>query len=453
MEDVKTPAKLGLLATLYLSQGLPFGFFGQALPILMRQEGRSLPDIGKATWLMLPWALKFLWAPLVDRLWVARVGRRRSWILPLQAASITLSASLYWLGGGAPIATLMAALFLTNLISATQDIATDGLAVELLSDGERGYGNSVQVAGYRAGMILGGGVLLAVYDKLGPEVTFLAMALLLVLSSVPIVLHRERPVPAATTAASGFGCSSFGAVAFRPRPGRHAAFRLPKPRPPAARRPGLRLICRSKRATPPGLWAFLDVARRPGMGTWLAVLVVYKGGEALAYGMVKPLFVDRGFTMSDIGWLLGTVGFFAGLVGAVLGGALVSRLGRGRALLVAGALQVIGILGYLAPAAGLGGTLALSAASVLEHLTSGVATVALFTIMMDACGDAAGTDYTLQASVVVIATGVAQAMSGLVAGNVGYPGHFAASAVISALGLIFTWQALRRGRVPPAAVR
>ena len=399
---MKTPAKLGLLATLYLSQGLPFGFFSQALPILMRQEGRSLPDIGKATWLMLPWALKFLWAPLVDRLWVARVGRRRSWILPLQAASITLSASLYWLGGGAPIATLMAALFLTNLISATQDIATDGLAVELLSDGERGYGNSVQVAGYRAGMILGGGVLLAVYDKLGPEVTFLAMALLLVLSSVPIVLHRERPVPAIAV------------------------------------------------ASPPRFWSFLDVARRPGMGTWLAVLVVYKGGEALAYGMVKPLFVDRGFTMSDIGWLLGTVGFFAGLVGAVLGGALVSRLGRGRALLVAGALQVIGILGYLAPAAGLGGTLALSAASVLEHLTSGVATVALFTIMMDACGDAAGTDYTLQASVVVIATGVAQAVSGLVAGNVGYPGHFAASAAISALGLVFTWQALRRGHVPPA---
>jgi MFS transporter, PAT family, beta-lactamase induction signal transducer AmpG len=62
---MKTSRKLALLATLYLSQGLPFGFFSQALPILMRQEGRSLPDIGKATWLMIPWALKFLWAPLV----------------------------------------------------------------------------------------------------------------------------------------------------------------------------------------------------------------------------------------------------------------------------------------------------------------------------------------------------------------------------------------------------
>jgi len=398
---MRTSAKLGLLASLYVSQGLPFGFFSQALPILMRQEGRSLPDISKATWLMIPWALKFLWAPLVDRWSFDALGRRRSWILPLQVASIVLAIALFRLGGSAPIGTLMAALFVTNLISATQDIATDGLAVEMLADGERGYGNSVQVAAYRAGMVLGGGVLLAAYDRLGPQITFLAMATLLALATVPIALHRERRAPRAA-------------------------------------------------AAPPGLGAWIDVARRPGMGTWMAVLVVYKGGEALAYGMVKPLFVDRGFSMADIGWLLGTVGFLSGLVGAVLGGALVSRAGRGRALLIAGALQIAGILAYLVPAAGIGGAWSLAGASVVEHLTGGVATVSLFTIMMDACGDAAGTEYTLQASVVVIATGVAQAVSGFLAAQIGYAGHFAAAAVISALGLAFTARALGQGRVPPA---
>jgi MFS transporter, PAT family, beta-lactamase induction signal transducer AmpG len=400
---MKTSRKLALLATLYLSQGLPFGFFSQALPILMRQEGRSLPDIGKATWLMIPWALKFLWAPLVDRVHAPSLGRRRSWILPLQALSIALVVILTWAGKGAPISTLMAALFLTNLISATQDIATDGLAVELLSDNERGYGNSVQVAGYRAGMILGGGALLATYDKLGPEATFLAMAALLALASAPIALHREPP-------------------------------RAPSPSAP-----------------PPGIGAWAAVMRRPGMGTWLLVLVVYKGGEALAYGMVKPLFVDRRFTMSEIGLLLGTIGFLAGLVGAVAGGALVTRLGRRRALLIAGALQVVGILTYVAPAAGLGGGHALAAASVVEHLTGGIATVSLFTIMMDACGEDAGTEYTLQASVVVIATGLAQALSGVVAARLGYAGHFLASAGLSLLGLLFTWRALAKGGVPPVA--
>ena len=399
---MRTREKLALLTSLYLSQGLPFGFFTQAVPVLMRQEGRSLPDISQATWLMAPWALKFLWAPLVDRWGWRRIGRRRSWILPLQAAAIVLAGGLFWLGR-AGIGTLMAALFVTNLISATQDIATDGLAVELLADGERGYGNSVQVAAYRAGMILGGGALLAAYDVLGPPVTFLGMAAILAVATVPIALHREAPPPPSASAA------------------------------------------------PPGAGAWLDVARRPGMGAWLAVLVVYKGGEALAYGMVKPLFVDRGLSMADIGLLLGTVGFLAGLIGAVLGGVLVNRAGRARALRVAGLLQIAGILAYVAPAAGLGGAGALAAASVLEHLTGGVATVSLFTVMMDACTDAAdtGTEYTLQASVVVIATGLAQAASGSVAARLGYAGHFLAGAGLSAAGLALTWWVLARGLVLP----
>ena len=397
---MRTREKLALLTSLYLSQGLPFGFFSQAVPILMRQKGMSLPDVSKAVWLMAPWALKFLWAPLVDRWGWRRLGRRRSWILPLQVASIALAACL-WRLGTAGVPTMMAALFVTNLISATQDIATDGLAVELLAEGERGYGNSVQVAAYRAGMILGGGLLLYAYDRLGPPVSFITMAAILAVATVPIALHREAPPPPSATAAS----------------------------------------------SPPGLGAWIAVARRPGMGAWLAVLVVYKGGEALAYGMVKPLFVDHGFSIGDIGMLLGTVGFFAGLVGAVLGGALVNRAGRARALIVAGVLQLAGILSYVAPATGLGGAGALAAASVLEHLTGGIATVSLFTVMMDACTDAAGTEYTLQASVVVIATGVAQAGSGFIAARLGYAGHFLVGAAVSALGLAFTGWALARTSV------
>jgi PAT family beta-lactamase induction signal transducer AmpG len=408
---VKTPAKLGLLASLYLSQGLPYGFFTQALPVLMRKQGLGLPDIGLANLLALPWALKFLWAPLVDRWGSPASGRRRSWIVPLQGASVVTAAALSFVDPRTGVRAMMAALLLTNLIAATQDIATDGLAVELLAEGERGYGNSVQVAGYRVGMILGGGFLLVVFDRLGGSLTFVAMAALLALATLPIVFHRERPP---LTAPAGEGGEA------------------------------LRL----------GAW--LAAARRPGWGVWLAILVLYKGGEALAYAMVKPLLVDRGLSVEDIGWLIGTAGFFAGLVGALLGGVLVNRsaaagAGRARALVVAGALQVAGILAYVAPAAGLGGWWALAAASMLEHLTGGIATVTLFTVMMDVCGEAAATDYTLQASVVVVATGGAATVSGFVAAHLGYPLHFAVSAALSAAGLAFTWRALARGIAPPEA--
>ena len=401
---MKTPAKLGLLTSLYLSQGVPFGFFTLALPVLMRERGLSLPDIGLTSLLALPWALKFLWAPFVDRVWLRSFGRRRSWIVPLQLLSVAVVAALAFVDPRTGLRTMMASLFLTNLIAATQDIATDGLAVELLADGERGYGNTVQVAGYRVGMILGGGFLLVVFGRLGWTITFLAMSAILAAATVPIAFHRERP-------------------------------------PPATADP--------IRAGMPEIGAWIDVLRRPGMGTWLAVLALYKGGEALAYGMVKPLLVDRGLSVEDVGWLIGSAGFAAGLAGAVLGGVLVNRLGRSRALLVAGLLQLVGILAYVAPAAGLAGLRALAAASVVEHLTGGMATVALFTIMMDVCGESAATDYTLQASVVVIATGTASTLSGFVAARLGYAGHFAVAALFSAAGLAFTWQALARGLVPP----
>jgi MFS family permease len=98
MSDRSTPAEpstastLTLLGSLYFAQGLPFGFFTQALPVMMRKTGFSLGQIGLTSLLAMPWALKFLWAPAVDRYWSARLGRRRSWILPLQFATVEILA-------------------------------------------------------------------------------------------------------------------------------------------------------------------------------------------------------------------------------------------------------------------------------------------------------------------------------------------------------------------------
>ena len=166
--------------------------------------------------------------------------------------------------------------------------------------------------------------------------------------------------------------------------------------------------------------------------------------------MVKPLLIDRGLSLSEVGWIIGTVGFLAGLAGAVIGGFTVGRLGRGRALAVGGLLQLVGIAAYLLPAWGVGGRAAILGVSALEHLTSGIATVTLFTVMMDVCGEeAAATEYTLQASVVVLATGAAATLSGFLAKQIGYPCHFVVSVALSAVGLFYTMWAWSTGRVPP----
>src|SRR5687768_5731293 len=120
-----TSRKLALLSTLYFSQGLPYGFFTQALPVLMREHDVDLASIGLANLLFLPWALKFLWSPWFDRV------RRKLALLPLQAASIVTLLALSQTDPARGFAAILAGVLVVNLLSATQDIATDGLAVDL----------------------------------------------------------------------------------------------------------------------------------------------------------------------------------------------------------------------------------------------------------------------------------------------------------------------------------
>ena len=386
-----TAQKLGLLSALYFSQGLPFGFFTQALPVMLREQGFSLSAIGLSSALALPWALKFLWAPIVDRHHMPALGRRRSWILPLQAAAAVLLTALALSAGYQHMALLLGAVFVLNLISATQDIATDGLAVDMLRPGERGLANGVQVAGYRVGMIVGGGALLILFDTLGAANTFLAMSGLLALASAPVWFAREAPRQRAASDAGGTDEGS-------------------------------------------SIWQFL---RRPQMMAVLALIVSYKLGDAFATAMLRPFLSDLGLEMADIGWLLGTVGFVSGLLGALAGGALVNGLGRKRSLLVFGALQAASVAGYAYLAAATAPTLLeLYLLCGFEHFAGGMATAALFTCMMDwSAPDTAATDYTIQASAVVIATGVASMLAGFSAQGLGYLGHFSLAALLALASL------------------
>jgi MFS transporter, PAT family, beta-lactamase induction signal transducer AmpG len=379
--------KLGLLGSLYFSQGLPFGFFVQALPVMLRRQGFSLGEIGLTSLLALPWALKFLWAPAVDRF-----GRRKGWIVPLQLAAVLVLALLGSRAGGASMGLLMAAVLLLNLIAATQDIATDGLAVDMLSRSERGFANGLQVAGYRVGMIAGGGVLLILHDELGESGTFLAMAALTALATLPIAFARE------------------------PRRARAAA----------------------SHRTRSALLRFLG---RAGAWRLLLLVVSYKAGDAFATGMLRPFLADSGLGLSEIGWLLGTVGFVAGLGGALAGGTLVNRLGRKNALLAFGLLQALTVLGCASLAIGEPSRTALTLLCAAEHFAGGMATAALFTCMMDWCSrEASATDYTIQASAVVIATGAASALSGLSAQSLGYFGHFCLAGVLAFAALGVVWR-------------
>ena len=374
----------GLLGTLYAAQGLPFGFFSQALPVFLRKQGHSLEAIGFSSFLAAPWAFKFLWAPLVDRHGSPRFGRRRSFIVPLQLLSAGLLFSLAALPPGGALMPLLVAVFLTNLFAATQDIATDALALDVLPKPRRGLANGIQVAGYRVGMIAGGGAILLVFDALGWAASFAVMGATMLLLSVP-VLFLSEPEPSAAPNQSPLGGH----------------------------------FLRRRDALP-----------------ILTLLVTYKFGDAFALSMLRPLLVDRGLSLARIGSLLGVYGFSAGLVGALLGGALVNRVGRQRSLIAFGALQAVSVAGYALLARAATPLGPLYALTVFEHLSGGMATAALFTSMMDWCRrDHNATDYAVQASVVVVASAAASAASGYSAHALGYENHFLLAALLSVLVL------------------
>jgi PAT family beta-lactamase induction signal transducer AmpG len=394
IRSLSTPQKLGLLATLYFSQGLPFGFFVQAMPVLLRAQGFSLGDIGLAALLTAPWSLKFLWAPFVERVYHPDIGRRRSWLLPLQAAAVIVLVSLAALPVDRSTALLLGGVLVLNLIAATQDIATDGLAVDMLAPADRGIANGLQVAGYRVGMIVGGGVLLVAHEHLGSSVTFLAMAGLIAIASIPTLMTPEAAITA-----------------------------------------------------PPQTTALPHFLRRPDAVRLLALIACYKGGEAFAGGMLRPFLADSGLGLADVGWLVGTVGFVAGLAGALAGGALVNRLGRRCALVAFAVLQAVTVAGYAYVAAMAPGWSVLRAVIGVEHFVGGMATAALFTCMMDwSRPGASATDYTVQASTVVIVSTLATALSGYSAEALGYTGHFALGAGLALAAVVAVIALFPRGQ-------
>ena len=381
--------RVGLLATLYFAQGLPFGLFSQALPILMREEGQSLAAIGFANLINFPWAIKFLWAPAIDRV----PGPRKRVVVPLNLVAAGLLFVVSQVTPGALTALLTVVLF-CNLVSATQDIATDGFAVELLPPADRGLGNGVQVAGYRVGMIVGGGVLLALFPTLGWQRTFALAGTIVAVATLPMLL--AAPVPRQLPAQR----AKLGDVLF------HRWF------------------------------------AEPGAQRWFWLLVLFKFGDAFGTGMVKPLLVDLGMGKAEIGTLLGVGGSVAAVIGAAFGGWATGRFGRRTCLLAFGGAQAVTLAMYVGVASE--GAEWVTLAVIAEHLFSGMATATLFTAMMDATRPAhAGVDYAVQASVPVIAAGAASVASGISADALGYPAHFSLSVVLALmpLWLVATWPA------------
>ncbi|XYH99313.1 MFS transporter [Sorangium sp. So ce1128] len=277
--------RYALLFALALTEVLPIALLSQALPVLMRRSGASMQQIGFLFLAMLPWSLKALWAPLIDRLGArSTFGRYRGWLLfahPL--ILITLVAGSFLdipelLLHQRAVATV--ALIWLTTACAFADAASHGLAVSLLSAEERGVGNGLLTAGLMAGQLVGGGLMVILVGRFGWQTALLVTSALLLLPLPGIALYKERPVDPS---------------------------RIITPR------------------------EVLALFRRPRMGRWLLVVAAMPIGPSLMTPALEVMLVDRGLSLKEIGLAMGIMASVAGTLGGMLGGFAVKRFGRERA--------------------------------------------------------------------------------------------------------------------------
>ncbi len=384
--------KITILFLLYFTQGLPFGFQATALPLYLRSHNVSLTAIGFTGVLAAPWMLKALWAPLVDRYGSSRFGRRKSWIVPMQTLLLLSILFASTITPGENLSLLLMVVFLMNLFAATQDIAVDGLAVDLLGPKDLGPGNAAQVVGYKAGMLISGGFLVWLNAYVGWDGLFVVMALLTIIPLIGIVLYREDNRNRAPCSEELDMSQVIGLVI--------RAFRL------------------------------------PGAFWFITFVASYKLGEIMIDVMFKPFLIDCGFTASQIGLWVGTYGMAASLTGSFVGGLLSLRLSLWKALGLAAFLRVIPLvlewwLTLVTPV-----DIHVIGITIAEHFLGGMLTTTMFAYMMSRVDKRIGaTHFTILASIEVIGKSPGAFASGILADSLGYSWLFATGLILSLLVL------------------
>ncbi|MEA1949504.1 MAG: AmpG family muropeptide MFS transporter [Thermodesulfobacteriota bacterium] len=371
--------------------GLPLLLTITVLQAWMKDQGVDLTVIGMISLVGLPYTLKFLWAPVMDRFTLPFLGRRRGWLLVVQAALMFSISGLGFTDPGKNPWMMAFAAFLVTFFSASQDIVVDAYRREDLPDEELGLGSSLYVNGYRVGMLLasGGGLIMA--DHMPFFMVYQIMAACLLPGVVTTLLAPEPKINVGT-----------------PETMREAVFD-----------------------------PLIEYFSRRGALWILAFILFYKIGDTMASAMTIPFYLDIGFSKTQIGAVVKLFGFWATVAGTVIGGVIMLRLEINRSLWVFGFLQAASTAGF-AVLARVGNSLPLlSTVIAFENLSSGMGTAAFIAFMASITHKKfTATQYALLSSLMGIPRVMASAPTGFFAKNMGWESFFIACTLIAAPGML-----------------
>lgn len=420
-----------LILFLGFSSGLPAPLIFSNLSIWLRDVGVSRTDIGLFALVATPYAINFLWAPVIDRvrlpLLTRAFGRRRGWILLTQAVLMVAMALMALTDPAQNLLVVAVACLFVATASATQDIVIDAYRIDILEPAKYGAGSAAAIWGWHlGGTLVGGAGGLYMADAIGWNLSYLVLAATVLIAMGAVLLAPEpefRPPPETVEAEEKV---------------RRALHRIP----------GLR-----RNAGEVAAWLyvaavapFIDFMKRRG---WVLVLVfvfVFRLGDALQGRMSGVFYRELGFSLTDIAEVTKVYGFAANMVGVMAGGLLVNRLGLFKALLLAGLATAGTNLAFSWMAvAGLNmGVFAFAVVS--DNFTTGLVTVAFVAYLSGLCNQAyTATQYALLASLGNLARIWFSASAGAMVDGMGgeWATFFAMTAGVALLGLPLLWLVIR----------
>lgn len=476
--------RLFAILVLGFASGLPLALTGQAMQAWLTVDGVDIATIGFFGLVGVPYTFKFLWAPLMDRFEPPLLGRRRGWLVLTQLA---LAGLLWWMGrlspSGTPELFAIAAL-LVAFLSASQDVVVDAYRTDLLPEEERGLGASVHVFAYRLAMIVSGGIALIwagqwqswprVYETMSAIMLSCCVISMFALPRVathlrPLESDPVRELVGFIAMLAGLGVGYLVA---------HQALIVLGLDPDDANRwiQLLFVLAEIAVALPLAYWA----ARRAGFETlnrslssyfaqqgaaaFLALIILYKLGDAFAGSLTTPFLIKgMGFSQEEVGIANKMIGIWLTILGAFLGGLIMTRLALYRSLLLFGILQLVSNFGfYLLAELGRGawgavempafdwGIVALDGPARLdwlllvviagENISGGMGTVAFIALLMALCNQHfTATHYALLSAFAAVGRIYVSPLSGVLSASIGWPSFFLFSIVVAVPGVLMVW--------------
>lgn len=403
-EKTFTVLGLGVVIVLYLAHALPLYFYNVALPAILRHQGVDLRWIGMLSLLYLPWAFKFFWAPWIDRIYIRRLGKRKTWLLLTQMALVIGVVALAVTQFSYGLAVFVIIGLWISSFAATQDIAIDGYTVEAFSPEDYRFGSMAQSIGVAVGSMIGGAATLWLYQYYGWQTALMSLAGLTFFTMLAVFFIQDR--------SSGPGQAQQPFT--QSRPSLKQAFKRPEI-----------------------LWA-------------LALIACYRLVEAPAMAMLNPMLIDQQWSLAQIGVLMSVIGAGVGLLAAISAAFLLKKRPATQLLIWAGWARTL--------------LYVLIGASVLSgwlnqwHLLLGIFVVVMLAIryiamtslyayfMQTSSKQQAGTDFTILVCFELLVYFIGGALSGFLAQSLGYGKFYLVLAVASTLSLLLSQWIISRSR-------